>query len=58
MAEEHAKRLLVEELMVLTGADALNLVQHRRQLESMSLDELGKIRAEIFADMDERYCIR
>ena len=50
-----ARRRIVEELVVLCGADQLNLVQYRKELEAMTLDELAAMRDKIFNDLDQRY---
>jgi cell division protein FtsL len=53
--ETHARRQIIEELMVLTGADALNVHQHRLMLEAMSLADVAKLRDEVLAELDARF---
>lgn len=56
--DSHARRVLIEELMCLTGADALNVIQHRRELEAMTLPELVKMRDAVLDDLDKRFSPR
>lgn len=55
-AEHWARQRLVTELHILIGADQLNAHQFRVELESMSLDDLAKMRDMALADLDARFC--
>ena len=55
-AEHWSRQRLVNELTVSLGADQLNAHQFRIELESMSLDDLAKMRDMALADLDARFC--
>jgi hypothetical protein len=55
-AEHWSRQRVINELMVLLGADQLNLHQFRIELESMSLDDLAKMMADALDDLDTKFC--
>ncbi len=55
--ECQARRHLIEQLMGLTGPDALNVFQHRRHLETLTLAELHKLNEQVLEDLDVKFAV-
>ena len=49
--EAYAQQLIVQEIIVLTGAD----LEMRLQLQKMSCEELRQMREHLFAELDTKY---